>query len=102
MPSARPIGNDPTLSVVATCVWAFQGRPVEHLRRELEVKAPRSEIAIAFPRIPPEAHGLSIRLYIRRCTVVVGLTSIGLANAALPLAKTRQPNAGDSCDASQP
>ena len=66
--------NDPTPAVIATCVWAFQSRPFEHLRRELEVKAPRSEVAIAFPSIPPEAHGLSIRLYIRRCNVVVGLT----------------------------
>lgn len=58
-------GNDPTLAVIATCVWAFQGRPVEHLRGELEVKASRSEIAIAFSSIPPEVHESSIRLYIR-------------------------------------
>lgn len=47
-------GNDPTLAVVATCVWPLQCRPVEHLRGELEVKAPRSEIAIAFSSIPPK------------------------------------------------
>lgn len=45
-------GNDPTLAVVATRVWALQGRPVEHLRGELEVEAPHSEIAIAFPSNP--------------------------------------------------
>jgi len=67
-------GNDPTFAVVATFVWALQGRPVEHLRGELEVEASRSEIAIAFPSIPPEAHDRSIRLYIRRCNGAVGLT----------------------------
>ena len=67
-------GNDPMLAVVATCVGALQGRPVEHLRGELEVEAPHSEIAIAFPSVPPEAHALSIRAYIRRCNGVVGLT----------------------------
>jgi len=68
-------GKNPTLTVVATCILAFQGRPVEHLRGELEVKAPRSEVAIAFSCIPPEAHRVSIRLYIRRRNVVVGLTT---------------------------
>jgi hypothetical protein len=45
------------------------------LRGELEIKASRSEIAVAFPNVPPEAHTLSIRLYIRVRNVVVGLTT---------------------------
>ena len=71
-------GHDPTLAVVATCVWTLQGRPVKHLRGELEVEAPRSEVAIAFSSIPPEAHEASIRLYIRRCNVAVGLDSMAV------------------------
>jgi hypothetical protein len=56
--------DDPTLAVIAARVVALQRRPVEDLRRELEIEASRSQIAVALPSIPPEAHTASIRMYI--------------------------------------
>jgi hypothetical protein len=67
--------DDPTLAVVTTRIFALQGGPVEYLRREVEVEASLAQTAVALPSIPPEAHGVSIRLYIRRRNRMVELGS---------------------------
>lgn len=53
----------------------------EHLRRELEVEASLAQIAVALPSIPPKAHQLSIRLYIRSRKGTAGLT-VAMSRAA--------------------
>lgn len=65
-------GDNPPFAVVSPRVNALQRGSVEDLRRELEIEASLAQVPTTLPRVPPEAHGESIRLYIQPCNVGSG------------------------------